>query len=358
MYQNEQIYTQAKKFFKSKDFFTYQDILDWLNENEEEYNKIYNHSIGCNGCGVLVKNYKVFPNHIHFCKSKPTEEYKFYDFYKKIIALTEFKVKNTIAKVKLQEYERIINDDEKVRNWLIKNEEDYYSFWKNNSPHFVDTGSKLLYYFRENDVAEYTKFFVERTNFEYSVALSNLLNVLYPEGWEVYTYGHIIAEDREKINFSNANLKIFTEKDTFSLEELSTWLEENREAKELTSVRYSIDERFESVVVEGIKNSLNCSLDAFQKLIEDAKNICKLKDNKSVRNMTEAFDLDLPQPQIGNKHLLYSVVNEIKETGTYVIHQEDWITIKISSEELTPLLRVIDEFNISENSEDIPSVPF
>ncbi len=348
MYHNEQIYTQAKKFFKSKDVFTYQDILDWLNENEEEYNKICEGSGICKNCNSRIKhiiNYKEDP---FACRGNPaSEEYKFYNFYETILVLTKYYYENTNAKQKLEEYEEIINDDEKVRAWLIENEEDYYSFWKNNTPLFVSIGSKLLFCFREKDELEYTKFFVEKSAFVHSFDLSSLFDKLYPHGWEVYTYGHIITEKGEKINFKNSNLKIFTEKDTFSLDELSTWLSENKDVETLKSVKHSISERFESMVAEEIRNTLKYNLGDLQELIKQAKFICDFKDNQPTKNMIKAFDLETDKLQIKNKHLLDIVVNEIKETGTYIIHREDWLKIKIKLEEFTPLLKA---FDILENS--------
>ncbi|MBS9766542.1 MAG: hypothetical protein KGV44_03245 [Flavobacteriaceae bacterium] len=185
MYQNEQIYTQSKKFFKSKDIFAYQDILDWLDENEEEYNKIYEGSMSCKDCRSMIKDDINVENPFEgFCDANPTEEYKFYNFYKAILVLKKYKNENTKAKSKLKEYESIINDDERIKEWLIENKADYHSFWKNILYHFENIGGKILYHFNV-DTEEDTIFFIEKINFEDLVSLSNLFNIFYVENWEI-----------------------------------------------------------------------------------------------------------------------------------------------------------------------------
>ncbi len=180
MYHNEQIYTQAKKHFKSKDVFTYQDILDWLNKNYDEYNKIYEGSIGCKSCNTFIKYMVSEKEDLFVCQGNPpTEEYKFYNFYKTILVLTKYKYENINAKIKLEEYERIVNNEEKVRDWLLDNQTYYNSFWRDNSSSLVDIGSKLLYYPIENNTIKDIKFLMEKTNIKYSIALSRLFNVLY-----------------------------------------------------------------------------------------------------------------------------------------------------------------------------------
>ncbi len=345
-YQNPHIYTKTKEYFTSKDNFSVEDITTWLLENEEEYKIIYQRAKSCKDCNSNIRDVGSDAPFTFCSGNLPTEEYKFYDFYKNIRKLKECYSRNSSAKSKLEEYEKIINNDEKVREWLIENEEDYYSFWKDNSHRIVTVGSKILYYFKPVGAIEYIKFFIEKISFEYSFALSNLLEILYPKNNDVYDFWEIM-KNKEEFTFNSKCLKPFIEKDTFSLKELATWLEENKHIRNLTSVRYSINERFESTVAVDIEWALRCKLPDLQELIKFSKDTYKFIGNKSVKNLMTAFDLR--QPQIKNNNLLMKVVEEVRETGAYAIYKENWLTIKITSKELTPLVKLVEEFDTTYN---------
>ncbi len=330
-YQNPHIYTKTKEYFNSKDVFSFYDIKTWLKENEEEYNKIYE--------GAERYQDKL-----------PTEEYKFEIFYQKISRLKEYHNRNVEAKSKLEELQNIFKDEEKLKEWLIRKEEDYYSFWEEIVFYAVKVNSMLVYSFREVGEVEHTKILLEKNIFEYSYDLSILLNELYPNDYYVYDYWEVM-KNKVGLTFNSEYLKPFTEKDTFSFKELSAWLEENEGVKALTGVKYTIYEKFESAIAENIEWALRCELEDLQELIKIAESVFEFKDNQIIKNLITAFGLE--QPEIKNKHLLLKVVNEVRKRGTYAIYAEDWLMIEINGEELAPLIKLVEEFNLFDENEDM-----
>ncbi len=87
IYQNPHIYTKTKEYFTLKNKFSVNDIKTWLSENEEEYNKIYQGSESCNDCNSNIRDIGSDDPFTFCAGNPPTEEYKFYDFYKNISSL-------------------------------------------------------------------------------------------------------------------------------------------------------------------------------------------------------------------------------------------------------------------------------
>ncbi len=345
-YYNNQLLKDTKKYFLSKEVFSIEDILTWLTQNEDEYKKVSQFSISCKDCGYRISDFEKFP---FPCTGNPTEEYKFYRLYtnlqKKINEDIEEKYKNweNYSTKQLKEYHHIKNDKEKIKEWLIKNEDiGNYLLDKEGYFEIIDD---------EEEETIYTNYLViehiEGIGIYVDIITKNIIKFteifqkLYYE--ELGDLEYLIVTNKVSISFQKPYLQVFQQKDTFSISELSIWLEENKGIEELKSIKYTAIERIESKITNDIKNKLNREFDDLEQLIKTLQSIANLQDNESVSKLMETFGVGEITPQIEDKYLNelhLKIVKELKETGAYIVYNKYQITIKIDKEELEPLIKL------------------
>ncbi|MBS9766112.1 MAG: hypothetical protein KGV44_01070 [Flavobacteriaceae bacterium] len=349
-YFNNRLLNETKKYFLSKELFSIQDIVNWLTEYKDEYQKVKQFSISCKDCGDRISFFDKFP---FTCALNPTEEYKFYRLYTNLQKIinedVEGKYKNWekyFAK-QLKEYHHIKNDKAKVKEWLIKNEDvgnellykerffdESYFETDNNEETSIDTNYLYIEYI--DDVYIFLDVIIDNI-----IKFTKIFQTLYYEESDGLEYSIVTKE--VPISFQQPCLHVFQQKDTFSISELSIWLEENKDIQELKSIKYSEIERVESKITNDIKNNLNREFANLEQLIKILQSIANLRDDESVSNLMETFGVGGITPQIEDEYLndfYLKIVKELKEKGAYTMYDSYQITIKIDKEELEPLIKL------------------